>query len=174
MRSPSRKAVMSWSKIVAVLTVVLLVFGIAMIDCAVAGEMKKATATSVQTKFHPIKVGDEEGHIIGVFENTLVYIASDTGEKSLGLSKGFLDMNMKTGIGTMRGYSVRTFPNGDKMISKWEGKPVGKGHTQGTFTIVNGTGGLEGLKGQGTWDSKSLAQGVSFVAFEGERVMPGQ
>jgi len=165
---------MSWSKIVAVLTVVLFVFGIAMIDCAVAGEPKKATATSVQTKFNPIKVEDEEGHIIAVFESKSVYTDSDTGEKSFGVNKGFLDMNMKTGKGTMSGYSVRTFPNGDKMISKWEGKPVGKGHAQGTYTIVNGTGGLEGLKGQGTWDSKSLTQGVSIIEFEGERVMPGQ
>jgi hypothetical protein len=165
---------MSWSKIVAGLTVVLFVFAIAMVDCAVAKEKKKATGTSVQVEFHPIKVDDEEGHIIAVFENKVVYTDSDTGEKSVGRTTGILDMNMKTGKGTMRGYAVRTFPNGDKYIGTWEGKPVGEGHTQGTYTIINGTGSLEGLKGEGTWDSRSLAQGVTFVEYEGVRVMPGQ
>ncbi|BBO66197.1 hypothetical protein DSCA_01270 [Desulfosarcina alkanivorans] len=43
-----------------------------------------------------------------------------------------MDINIKTGKGTMTGYTVWTFPNGDKMISKWEGKPVGKGMSEGT------------------------------------------
>jgi hypothetical protein len=165
---------MSWSKIVSGLIVVLFVFGIAMVDCAVAEEKRKATGISVQVNFHPIKVDDEEGHIIAVSESKVVYTDSATGEKSVGRTTGFLDINMKTGKGMMRGYNVRTFPNGDKWFTNWEGKPVGKGHAKGTYTIINGTGSLEGVKGEGTWDSKSLAQGVSFIEYEGVRIMPGQ
>lgn len=161
------------SKIFSLITVVLILLGIAMVDCALAEEQKKATGTSIRTKFHPIKVGDEEGHILAVFESTVVYVDSDTGERSVGKTKGLLDMNIKTGKGTMTGYGERTFPNGDKYFSEWEGKPVGKGISQGTYKIVKGTGSLEGLTGEGSWKSTSLAPGVSTGEYAGVRRMPG-
>ena len=127
-----------------------------------------------QTTFHPIKVEDEEGHIIAVFENTQVYTDSDTGENSVGKGKGLLDMNVKTGKGTLKGYSIRTFSNGDTYVSEWEGKPVEKGIAQGTYKILKGTGTLEGLTGEGTWRTTSLAPGVSVGEYEGVRRMHGQ
>ena len=151
-----------------------IVFGFAIANYAVAEEHRKATGVSVRTKFHPIEVGDEEGHIIAVFESTTVYTDSDSGENSVGTGKGQIDMNVKTGKGTMKGYTVRTFQNGDTYVSEWEGKPVGKGTTQGTYKIVKGTGTLEGLTGEGNWKTKSLAPGVSIGEYEGVRKMPGK
>ena len=161
-------------KLFFIFVFVPIVFGLAIANYAVAEEQRKATGVSVQTKFHPIKVEDEEGHIIAVFENTQVYTDSDTGEKSVGTGKGLLDMNVKTGKGTLKGYTVRTFTNGDTYVSEWEGKPVEKGISQGTYKIVKGTGTLEGLTGEGTWKTKSLAPGVSIGEFEGVRRMPDQ
>ena len=161
-------------RLFTIFILVPIVFGLTIANYAVAEEQRKATGVSVRTKFHPIEVGDEEGHIIAVFENTQVYTDSDTGENSVGTGKGLLDMNVKTGKGTMTGYTVRTFKNGDTYVSEWEGKPVGKGTSQGTYKIVKGTGTLEGLTGEGTWKTTSLAPGVSIGEYEGVRKMSGQ
>lgn len=161
------------SNLLAGVILFLFLSGIAVFDCAVAGEKVRVSATSVRTKWHSIEVGDEGGHTIAVYENKNVYFDEKTGAKSTGISKGILDMNFKTGKGTVKGYVVRTFSNGDKLISSYEGKPVGKGHSKGTFTLTRGTGKLEGIKGKGTWESKSLAPGISHMILEGEREIPG-
>jgi hypothetical protein len=165
---------MSWSKIVAVSTVVLIVFGIAMIDCAVAGEKLKMHGTSVTTKSHQMKVGDEEGHIIILAESKQVYFNEKTGEKSTRVGQNIMDINIKTGKGSLKSYGVLTSPNGDKRFTISEGKPVGKGHWKGTYTYTGGTGKLEGIKGGGTWDSYSLASGISYIEVEGEMEISGQ
>ena len=165
---------MSWSKILTMTTVVLFVFGIAMIDCAVAGEKTKLHGTSVGTKWHQLEVGDEEGHVIAVSESKAVYFNEKTGEKLTYVSKVIMDINLKTGQGTLKGYGEMTSPNGDKRFTMSEGKPVGKGHWKGTYTYTKGTGKLEGIKGGGTWDSYSLAPGISYIETEGEREMPTQ
>ena len=152
--------------------VAVFIFSMAVIDCALAGEKIKTSATSIRTKWHSIEVGDEGGHTIALYENKQVYADDTNGLTSTGVNKGILDMNFKTGKGTIRGYTVRTFSNGDKMVSNYEGQPAGKGRSEGTYTIASGTGTFEGVKGSGTWVSKSLAPGISHIDFEGERVMP--
>ena len=92
-----------------------------------------------------------------------------TGEKSTAVSCGTMDINPKTGKGIIRGYSVRTYPNGEKWFSKYEGKPVAKGHSKGTYIYNGGTGKYEGLSGSGTWESKRMAPGVSYTEAEGVR-----
>jgi hypothetical protein len=55
---------MSWSRIIAVTTMILFVFGFIMIDSAVAGEKSKWKGTSFNTETKSIEVGDEEGHVL--------------------------------------------------------------------------------------------------------------
>ena len=166
---------MSWSKIVAVTTVVLFVFGMALIDYAMAGEKVKLYATSVTTKAHQMKVGDEEGHVIILSESKQVYFNEKTGEKLTRVGTNIMDINLKTGKGSLiKSYGVMTSPNGDKRFTVSEGKPVGKGHWKGTYTYTGGTGKFEGIKGGGTWDSKSLAPGTSYMEVEGEMELSGQ
>ena len=74
-----------------------------------------------------------------------MYADDINGLKSTGVSKGILDMNFKTGKGTIKGYTVRTFSNGDKTVSSYKGQPVGKGHSKGKYTIISGTGSWEEL-----------------------------
>ncbi len=161
-------------KVLMAVTVILFILGIVMIDSAGAGEKFKGTATSVRTKWHPINVDDEEGHVIAVYENTNVYSKNENGETPTGISKGTIDMNVKTGKGTMKGYVVSTNPNGDKLFARTEGRLIGNGQAEGTFSYVGGTGSLEGVKGSGVWKSKSLAPGISFLEMEGEREIPGK
>ena len=161
-------------KVLMVLTTALFILGIVMIDSAGAGEKFKGTATSVRTKWHPINVDDEEGHVIAVYENTNVYSKNENGETRTGISKGMIDMNVKTGKGTMKGYVVSTNPNGDKLFTRTEGQLIGNGQAEGIFSYVGGTGNLEGVKGSGVWKSKSIAPGISSLEVEGEREIPGK
>ena len=166
---------MSWSKIVTMTTVVLFVFSIAIINCAMAGEKIKVHGVSFVTNWNQTEVGDEEGHVLAVVEEKALYIDDKTGEKSVDTSKNLMDINLKTGQGTIKGYGVETFPNGDKVIRMHEGKPAGKGHWKGTWSILKGTGKHEGAKGGGTWDSYSMGQGQpSYMEVEGEIEMPTQ
>ena len=165
---------MSWSKIFAVTAVVMFVFGIATIDCAVAGEKMKWHGATYTVKWEQIEVGDEEGHVVAIYESKSIYINEITGEKTAGTSVNMMDINLKTGQGSVQGYGVSIDKDGDKSFRTQEGKPVGKGHWKGTWTIVKGTGKYEGTKGGGTWDSYSLTPKQSYVEVEGEMEMPGQ
>ena len=161
-------------KCIAGLIVIVFVFSMATIDCALAGEKVKGTATSVRTKWHPIKVDDEEGHVIAVYESTNVYSKTESGEIPTGISRGFIDMNVKTGQGTLHGYVVITYPNGDKIFTKAEGQLLGKGQAKGTGVYVGGTGRFKGIKGNAVYKSKAIAPGVNYLEFEGERELPGK
>ena len=161
-------------KVLMLLSLAFFIIGIIMIDSAWSGEKSKGTATGVRTKWHPIKVGDEERHIIAVYENTNVYLSDESDEMPTGLSTGIVDMNVKTGKGTIKGYVVITYPNGDKIFTKTEGKLIGNGQSEGTGVYIGGTGNLEGVKGSSVWKSKSLAPGISFIEIEGEREIPGK
>ena len=118
-----------------------------------------------------IEVGDVEGHVIGLYENTQVWVDDITGERMTGYNRGTMDFNTKTGQGTMFGYSILTWPNGDKRYASSQGKMVGKGKWEGTFTDIDGTGKFKGTKGGGTWKSESLERGISHIVAEGERTL---
>ena len=166
---------MSWSKILTITTVVVFVFGLAMIDCAVAGEKLRVHGVSFTTDWKQIEVGDEEGHVIAIYKAKQLYVDDKTGEKMVSDEVNSLDINLKTGQDTVTGYGVEIFPNGDEIFRVHEGKPVGKGHWKGTWTYVKGSGKYEGIKGGGTWDSYSMRRGQpSYVEVEGEAEMPTQ
>ena len=162
-------------KLFAVLTATLFVLGIAMIDCAVAGEKIKVTAAGVTTKWQQMEVSDEEGHVIAIGESKAVYFDEKTGERHhVGIGYNTYDINLKTGQGTLEGYGVSIYPNGDKAFRTQEGKPVGKGHWKGTWTFTKGTGKYEGVKGGGTWETKSIGPGISHYNVDGEMELKSQ
>ena len=166
---------MSISKIVAVSTVVLFIFGFVMIDSAVAGEKMKSHGTSFNTEMKQIEVGDEEGHVMIITKSKALYINDITGEKGVGTSVNTLDINPMAKQFSLRGCGWMVDKDGDKIMREHEGKPVGKDHWKGTWTYVKGTGKFEGIKGSGTWDSYSMGQGQpSYMEVEGEVEMPKQ
>ena len=158
----------------ALFTVISLIFGLVFVYGVAAGEKVKGHATSINTKFEKMDVGDVEGHFIAVYEAKQLWIDDDTGEKSIAIGHGLMDMNAKTGEGTINGYSVRIYPNGEKWVSKYTGKPVGKGLSKGTYEYVGGTGKYDGLSGSGTWESQSMGPGIAYTTAEGERIYKGQ
>ena len=162
------------SKIISVTTVFLFVFGIAMIDCAAAGEKMKWHGAGFTVKWEQMEVGDEEGHVIAIYEEKQIYFNENTGEKTSSTTIGLLDINIKTGQGSGHGYGVSYLKDGAKTFRTWEGKSVGEGHWKGTYSLIKGTGKYEGIKGGGTWDSYSLAPQQSYLEVEGEEEMPGQ
>jgi hypothetical protein len=162
-------------KIFSVISVLLFVFGIAMIDSAMAGEKFTAHGVSFVTDSKQVEVGDEEGHMLLIIEQKALYINDKTAQRRVGTSKNLIDINIKTGQGTLKGYGVETLPNGDKLFRVHEGKPVGKGHWKGTWRILKGTGKHEGVKGGGTWDSYSMGRGQpSYIEVTGEEEMPAK
>ncbi len=160
------------SKIFRVLILFLFVLVVAMIDGAVAAEKVKYHGTGVTTKWQQMEVGDEEGHVLALSESKNIWINEITGEKTAGISRNTMDINLKTGQGTLRGYGLGTDPDGDKIFRMHEGKPVGKGHWKGTWSYFKGTGKYEGIKGGGTWDTYSLAPQMSSIEVEGEVDIP--
>jgi hypothetical protein len=128
-------------------------YGIATIDCAVAGEKTKWHGTSINVTWEQIEVGDVEGHVIGISKNKQIYINETTGEKITSVSIGLNDINPKMGQASGHGYGISFFKDGSKTFRSWEGKAVGKGHWKGTYKTIKGTGKFEGAKGGGTWDS---------------------
>ena len=156
-------------KLIVLAIAMILTIGPVVTKTAEAGEKVSAHATSVTTESKQFEVGDEEGHVLILYQASQIWIDDKTGEKSVGVSSGTIDMRFKTGQGLFRGYNVRTFPNGDKFFSKYEGKPVAKGHAKGTITYLGGTGKFEGLSGSGTWESRSMAPGVAYMTSGGVR-----
>jgi len=165
---------MSVSKIISATVAIIFIFGIYTLDCAVAGEKVKSHGASFNVKWQQLEVGDEEGHVIAIYEQKQIYFDEITGEKTPSTTTGFLDLNTKTGKGTGNGYGVSFYKDGAKMFRSWEAKSVGPGHWQGTWSIIKGTGKYEGAKGGGTFDSYSLAPQESYIEVEGEFEMPTQ
>ncbi len=149
-----------------------VVFILSISTSAMAGEKLKSHGTSVTTKYEMMKVGDVEGHVIMISESKQVYFNEISGEKYFGTAHNIVDGNMITGVGSLKGYGVNTYPNGDKSFRSVEGKPVGKGHWKGTWKLTGGTGKFKGATGVGTWDSNDLEQGISYLEAEGEVEYP--
>jgi hypothetical protein len=146
-----------------------------MMDFAVAGEKMRWHGAGFSTEWKQIEVGDEEGHILAVSSAKQLYVDENTGERAVGNAVNTIDINMKTGQGTVSGYGWTADKDGDKTMRTHEGKPAGKGHWKGTWTYIKGTGKYEGIKGGGTWDSYSMGQGEpEYIEVEGEVDMPGQ
>ncbi len=163
---------MSWSKIVAVSTVVLFVFGIALIGSAVAGEKINWQGTSVTTETKQIEVGDVEGHVLLILKQKQMYMLPN-GEKRVGDAVSSMELNPKMNQFSLKGVGWVVDKDGDKVMRMHEGKPAGKDHWKGTYTYTGGTGKFEGIKGGGTWDSFSMGQGQpSFLEILGEEEIP--
>ena len=165
---------MSASKIISTTVAIIFFWGIYTLDCAEAGEKVKAHGASFTVKWEQMEVGDEEGHVIAIYEQKQIYIDEITGERTPSTTIGILDLNTKTGEGSGNGYGVSFYKGGDKTFRSWEGKSVGPGHWHGTYKVIKGTGKYEAIKGGGTWDSYYVAPQQSYMEVEGEVEMPTQ
>jgi hypothetical protein len=166
---------MTRSKVFVLPAVILFVFGVTTMGSAVAGEKQKIKAhgATYTTEFEPFEVGDDKGHIIGLYKQKGILFNEITGTRSVDQGMGIMDINPKTG-GFIRGYGITIDKDGDKMIRSYEGRPVAKGQSEGNWSYIKGTGKYEGIKGGGTWSSYMLAPRQSYWEAEGEMEMPSQ
>ena len=59
---------MSKSKIVGMMALIIFAMGILLVGDAVAGEKFKCRTVAFTTKYQQIDVGDEDGHLVAVWE----------------------------------------------------------------------------------------------------------
>jgi len=160
------------SKIMALTALISLVFGIAVIDNAVAGERVKGRTVWYTVKWEQINVPGEEGHIIAASDSK--GITSNMEGKTFAdgwiiESVGLWDLNFKAGLGSAHGYGEWADKNGDKFYWTWKaklvrGEPWGA-YWEGEFELVNGTGRFTGIKGKGTFGNYSLSKVAPMQAY---------
>jgi hypothetical protein len=138
----------------------------------------KGRHVSHRTRVEVIKVGDVEGHIIGMFERRGLTFYED-GEVATYVSRGTFDA--LKGRSTHQGYSIDTFEDGSTIVHTWHGEgttaPGGKTSTsKGTIDKVGGSGRFAEVKGSGSYTCKRLvpgsAGGDSYCDFTETRTMP--
>ena len=78
--------------------------------------------------------------------------------------------------GSLRGSNVMTMASGDKVFTSAQGSATVKEGTiqsaEGTWSYTGGTGKLKGIKGKGTYKSKSAPDGTRTIEVEGEYQLP--
>ena len=149
---------MSCNKVILATVGITIFLTMAIIDKTTAEEMPKIQATdpSYETKIYKLAVGDDEGHVIAIFENKSVLQRDDADENMPESSVGFLDINPKTGTMFGKGYVINIDKDGDKLIQEWEGKSTARKQWKGTWGIIQCTGKYEGTEARGTWTSQYL------------------
>ncbi len=119
---------MSCNKVILATVGITIFLTMAIIDKTPAEEMPKIQAIdpSYETKIYKLDVGDDEGHVIAIFENKSVLQGDDADENMPESSVGFLDINPKTGTMFGKGYVINIDKDGDKLIQEWEGKSTAR------------------------------------------------
>jgi hypothetical protein len=153
-------------RVISLLALFAMFLGVVAVGDAVAGEKFKARGVKYVVKFEPVNVGDEEGHVVGVFEAKGVH--NNMQEKKFldGWAcheMGVIDTNLKTGSGNAHGYQEIWDQDGDKIFMNWKGVS-GKGE----WSFFKGTGKFEGIRGQGTWTVQHPDPMLSVSDWEGE------
>lgn len=159
-------------RIFALTAVVMIVFGISIFESAAEEQKTEFYGVGITTKMEQMEVGDVEGHVILLLESEQVYFNKNSDQKFISTSISTMDINMKTGMGFVKGYGVSTYADGEKSFRSHEGKPVGKGHWKGTWVITGGTGKYKDAKGGGAWDSKMMSPKISYYEIDGKMVLP--
>lgn len=163
------------SKLFIVTAVIVFAFLFTNLEIAAAGEKLelKAHGANYMTTMHQLEVGDEEGHVLIIYEQKAIYFDEINGGRSVDRGVGFMDVNPNKPEEIFnQGYGVYTDKDGDKMIRTYKGRPIAKGQWKGVWTLKSGTGKHEGAKGGGTWESYTLAPEQSYVEVVGEIETP--
>ena len=167
---------MSRFKFIAFIGLITLAFGVALVADALAGEKVKGRCNFYRVKYEQIEVGDQEGHVIAVFESKGIGTNREGGSFYDGWVEsdaGLLDLNLKTRVGTAKGHEVVTDPDGDKLFVEWEGT-VDPGGAHGKHDIVNGTGKWEGIRAKGTFTSRRVGPNQNYADWEMDVEFPGR
>lgn len=134
------------------------------------------TFNMTYTQFHPVPVGDTEGHVL--ISNHATGTNRSTGRDR------YMDRadvantetaDLTQGNGPHQGYVIFS-SGGERTVNKWQGKittVLGADKQrvttfQGTWTKLSGTGSYAGVKGQGTYSGRMTGQNTYLVEWKGE------
>ena len=162
------------SKFIAAIVVVLSGTTAGLAQTKISGTLQ--CSASGPGEQHVIEVGDRPNHSLIIGKGTCTWpkpmeIAGTQTKEETGASSTEV-------TGTKwrdHGYAVITFANGDKAYASEQSSGTVKGgliEGQGTWTFTGGTGKLKGIKGKGTYKSKTEADGSSTAEVEGEYELP--
>lgn len=130
--------------------IIVLVISAGLLVCVspANAETLKCRLISGLTKTEVNQVGDEEGHVIGMYERKGLML-HENGEVANELNRGVFDS--AGGITKWQGYCLQTFKDGSTMWMKHQGT-MDKGQiVEASFEFIKGTGRFEGIKGKGTF-----------------------
>ncbi len=126
---------------------------------------------------HAIEVGDSPGHAFVINQTKCSWtkpleIAGIQTKDDV--YAGFNEVSATSS--RYQSYGICTMTNGDKAYVRPQGSGIMKGgvpvSAEGKWTFVGGTGKLKGLKGKGTFKSKTEADGTLVVEVVGEYTLP--
>jgi hypothetical protein len=148
---------MSKSKIIGMMALIVFAMGIVLVGDAVAGEKHRLIGVYHTIKWEQMNIpGGEEGHVVALWEGKAVTRNKDGkrfGEGLIIRGVGYMDFNIKTGIGSGHFYEECTDQDGDKFYTDSEGgkQKIGGVWWEGRLTITKGTGKYQGIRGGLTW-----------------------
>jgi len=158
------------SKIIALTALITLTFGLTAIGNVMAGEKHKIRGVMYSTKWEQLNVPGEEKHLIALYEDrgiTTNMEGKKFGEGAVTHEVLLIDIDLKTGLGSLHGYGETTDRDGDKIYWTTKGKRLrGKlwaSYWEGETTYVKGTGKYEGIKGKATWKSYPISPMQSYT-----------
>ena len=157
-------------RVMAFIAVIALFVGVAVVGDASAGEKVKFRTSIYRVKVEAVPVGDEEGHVVVVYEDKGIATNLE-GKKFLDgwafRQAGLSDANRNAGAWSAQGYGEFTDPDGDKIYVAYEGKKLQKDLPgEGTVRLIKGTGKWQGIQGKGEWRAYYPANDRSYSDVE--------
>lgn len=125
----------------------MLLLGVIATSATAAEGVFKARNVHYGKTWNMIEIGDVEGHIMGLYENTGLSFLDD-GETAALEVKGTMDSGPAGGF--VEGYEIRTFDDGSSITLKFEGES-NKGVGSGTLTCIAGSGRFQDIQCQGSY-----------------------
>lgn len=169
------------SKIMVFIFLMTWVLGMVASKEAAAGEKLKLRTVMFAVKWEMLDPGDEEGHLIGVAEGKGIQSIVEGKPICDGCVVRYgalVDINVKTGLGSGRGYAEVTDRDDDRYYYRRRGKLLRMeewgSYWEGECTIVKGTGKYEGIKGKGIWSAYVVAPMQWYYDEEVEVELPRQ
>jgi hypothetical protein len=141
---------MSKFKIIVLSALIILTFSVTVVGDAMARERIefRAKHCNVGTRWEPVEIGDEPGHVIALSEAKgigVIIEGTPGGPYKLELHE-MVELR-GDGTGTSTGYGKATYPDGSSYYLNWRGVSIKDGHATGSSVYYGGTGRFKGMKG---------------------------
>lgn len=119
-----------------------------------------------------LKVADKDGHVVGSFHKTGVYMYNgETGMRFIGGTFDYVNW-----AGPIVGRTVVSFNDGSTLTFDWEGNAKFDENKsrffEGTYRCASGTGRFKGVGCEGTWKEIPEQNGMGIGESKGKMTLP--